>query len=74
MRNSRRSALAFWWTHRDGREPRGPLSSRFVRISSNVKRITFGALHVWEFKDDAMSRENMWLHGGSIVAQLTPAE
>lgn len=28
-------------------------------------------LHVWEFKDGAISRENVWLNGGAIVAQLT---
>jgi len=30
-------------------------------------------LHVWDFKDDAISREQVWLDGGSIVAQLTAA-
>jgi hypothetical protein len=28
-------------------------------------------LHVWEFKDGRMSRENVWLDGDAIVAQLT---
>jgi hypothetical protein len=28
-------------------------------------------LHVWEFKDGQISRENVWLDGGAIVAQLT---
>jgi hypothetical protein len=28
-------------------------------------------LHVWDFKDDAISREQVWLDGGSIAAQLT---
>jgi hypothetical protein len=33
-------------------------------------------LHIWEFRDGLMSRENIWLDGGSIVHQLTapPAE
>jgi len=26
---------------------------------------------VWDFKDSAMSRENIWLDGGAIAAQLT---
>jgi len=26
---------------------------------------------VWDFKDGAMSRENIWLDGGAIAAQLT---
>jgi hypothetical protein len=28
-------------------------------------------LHVWEFRDGRISRENVWLNGGAIVAQLT---
>lgn len=35
------------------------------------KRITFRLLHVWEFRDGLISRENVWLDGGSIIAQLT---
>jgi len=31
-------------------------------------------LHVWEFRDGLISRENTWLDGGSIVAQLTSDE
>ena len=31
-------------------------------------------LHVWDFKDDAISREQVWLDGGSIAAQLTAAQ
>lgn len=27
-------------------------------------------LHVWDFKDDAISREQVWLDGGAIAAQL----
>jgi hypothetical protein len=27
--------------------------------------------HAWEFEDGRMSRENAWLDGGSIIAQLT---
>ena len=28
-------------------------------------------LHIWEFRDGLMSRENVWLDGAAIVAQLT---
>jgi hypothetical protein len=31
-------------------------------------------LHLWEFRDGLISRENIWLDGGSIVAQLTSDE
>jgi hypothetical protein len=29
---------------------------------------------VWEFKDGAMSRENVWLDSGAIIGQLTASE
>jgi hypothetical protein len=28
-------------------------------------------VHIWEFRDALISRENVWLDGGSIIAQLT---
>ncbi len=28
-------------------------------------------LHVFEFRDGKISRENVWLDGGAVVAQLT---
>jgi hypothetical protein len=28
-------------------------------------------VHIWEFRDGLISRENAWLDGGSIIAQLT---
>jgi hypothetical protein len=28
-------------------------------------------VHIWEFRDGLMSRENIWLDGASIIAQLT---
>jgi hypothetical protein len=28
-------------------------------------------LHVWEFRDGRISRENVWIDGGSVIAQLT---
>ena len=38
------------------------------------QRISFRLLHVWEFRDGLISRENVWLDGGSIMAQLTSGE
>jgi len=43
----------------------------FLGVAGNDRRITFRMLHVWEFRDGLISRENVWLDGGSIVAQLT---
>jgi hypothetical protein len=32
--------------------------------------VTFRILHVCEFRDGRMCRENVWLDSGAIVAQL----
>ena len=46
----------------------------FMGIAGNGRRISFRMLHVWEFKDGAMSRENVWLDASSIVQQLNVPE
>jgi hypothetical protein len=28
-------------------------------------------LHIWEFRDGRISRENVWIDSGSAIAQLT---
>ena len=45
----------------------------FLGIPGHSRRVIFRMLHVWDFKDDAISREQIWLDGGSIPAQLTAA-
>lgn len=52
----------------------GPITGEFLGIPGNGRHISFRMLHVWEFKDGAISRENVWLDGGTIVAQLTQEE
>ncbi|WP_328871273.1 ester cyclase [Streptomyces sp. NBC_00287] len=47
------------------------VTGRFLGIPGNNRRITFRMLHVFEFTDGKISRENVWLDGGAIVAQLT---
>lgn len=42
----------------------------FFGIPGNGRTITFRILHVCEFRDGGMSRENVWLDTGSIMAQL----
>jgi hypothetical protein len=49
----------------------GVVTGEFMGIPGNDRRVSFRMLHLWEFKDDAMSRENIWLDGGAIAAQLT---
>lgn len=48
----------------------GTVPGEFLGVAGNGRRISFRMLHVWEFKDRHMSRENVWLDGGSIIAQL----
>jgi len=43
----------------------------FLGVPSNGRRISFRMVHIWEFRDGLISRENVWLDGANIVAQLT---
>lgn len=52
----------------------GTVPGEFLGVPGNNRRITFRMNHVWEFRDGLISRENVWLDGGSIVAQLTGSE
>jgi predicted ester cyclase len=52
----------------------GTVPGEFLGIAGNDRRISFRMLHVWEFRDGLISRENVWLDGASIVAQLTAPE
>ena len=49
------------------------IKGEFLGIPGNRRRVTFRMLHVFDFQHDAISREQVWLDGGSIVAQLTAA-
>jgi steroid delta-isomerase-like uncharacterized protein len=49
----------------------GTVPGEFLGVPGHGKRISFRMLHVWEFRDGKMCRENVWLDGGSIIAQLT---
>ncbi len=51
----------------------GAVVGEFMGISGNGKRISFRLLHVWEFNDGKISREQVWMDGGSVVAPLTGA-
>jgi steroid delta-isomerase-like uncharacterized protein len=46
----------------------------FLGMPGDGRRISFRLLHVWEFRDGRISRENIWLDGGSIAQQLTAPE
>ena len=49
----------------------GTVPGEFLGVPGNGRRITFRLLHVWEFRDGLISRENVWLDGGTVIAQLT---
>jgi ketosteroid isomerase-like protein len=51
-----------------GRFPHG-----FIGAPGSDQSVVFRMLHVFEFRANAISRENVWLDGGAIVAQLTGA-
>jgi steroid delta-isomerase-like uncharacterized protein len=52
----------------------GTVPGMFLGIPGNGRRISFRVLHVWEFKDGLISRENVWLDGASAVQQLLAPE
>jgi steroid delta-isomerase-like uncharacterized protein len=50
---------------------KGSVPGEFLGVPGHGREVTFRLLHVWEFRDGLMSRENVWMDGGSVVAQLT---
>lgn len=50
---------------------RGRFPHGFVGAPPSDRLVEFRMLHVFEFRGDAISRENVWLDTGAIVAQLT---
>lgn len=52
----------------------GTVPGEFLGIPGHGRRIEFRLLHVWEFRDGKISRENVWLDGGAIAAQLAEPE
>lgn len=52
----------------------GVVAGTFAGIPGKGRRISFRLLHVFEFRDGLISRENAWFDAGSVVAQLTAPE
>lgn len=48
----------------------GTATGTLLGLPGNGRRITFRILHVFEFKDGLISRENVWLDGAAIQQQL----
>jgi predicted ester cyclase len=40
-------------------------------LPGHGRRISFRILHVFEFRDGLVSRENVWLDSAAIVSQLS---
>ena len=49
----------------------GTVPGTFFGIPGRGRRISHRLLHIWEFRDGLISRENVWIDGGSVVAQLS---
>lgn len=49
----------------------GTVIGEMLGIPGNGRRVTFRIFHVFEFNDGLISREQVWLDTGAIVAQLT---
>jgi steroid delta-isomerase-like uncharacterized protein len=52
-------------------EMTGTVTGTFLGMPGNGRRVTFRILHIFEFEDDLISRENVWLDGGAIQHQLS---
>lgn len=51
----------------------GSVIGEMLGIPGNGRRVSFGILHVFDFRDGLISREQVWLDSGAIAAQLNAA-
>jgi steroid delta-isomerase-like uncharacterized protein len=49
----------------------GTVPGTFLGVEGHGRRISFRMLHVWEFRDGLISRENVWFDDGAILRQLS---
>ena len=49
----------------------GAVIGSLLGIPGHGRRVSFRILHVFEFRDGLISRENVWLDSAAIVAQLS---
>jgi steroid delta-isomerase-like uncharacterized protein len=47
------------------------IPGEFLGVPGDGREVSFRMLHLWEFKNGRISRENVWLDGDAIIAQLT---
>lgn len=51
----------------------GRVPGNFMGIPGNNREVNFRILHVCEFRDGKMTRENVWLDVAAVMQQLAPA-
>ena len=49
----------------------GTVIGEMLGLPGHGRRISFRMLHVFEFREGAISRENIWLDSAAIVGQLS---
>jgi steroid delta-isomerase-like uncharacterized protein len=49
----------------------GTVIGELLGIPGNNRRVTFRILHVFDFRDGLIRREQVWIDGAAVVAQLT---
>ena len=49
----------------------GTVIGEMLGIPGNNRRVTFRILHVFDFRDGLIRREQVWIDSAAIVAQLT---
>ena len=49
----------------------GSVNGEFMGVPGGGRTVSFRILHVCEFRDGRMSRENVWLDSAAIIHQLT---
>jgi steroid delta-isomerase-like uncharacterized protein len=49
----------------------GTVTGSLLGLPGNGRRISFRMLHVFEFRDGLISRENIWLDTAAVVSQLS---
>jgi steroid delta-isomerase-like uncharacterized protein len=49
----------------------GTVIGSMLGLPGNNRRITFRMLHVFQFRDGLISRENVWLDSAAIIDQLS---
>jgi steroid delta-isomerase-like uncharacterized protein len=49
------------------------VTGHLAGVPGEGRRVTFRMLHIFEFRDGRISRENVWMDMATVMAQLAPA-